>query len=345
MGRLNPMSESKALIIGVAGTELTPDERAFFADNRPWGFILFARSLKQENQIKDLNAALRDSIGNPDAPIFIDQEGGRVQRLRPPLAPNYPPAAKLGEVYERDRQAGLNAARLMSRLHAIDLCKLGFTADCLPVLDVPVPGANSVIGDRAYSNCPQTVLEMGRAAAEGLMEGGILPVIKHMPGHGRGFADSHHNLPIVDASLEDLEAHDFVPFRALNDMPMAMTGHLVFTAIDPHNPATTSKIVISQIIRKYIGFDGLLMSDDVSMNALSGDLATRTSAIFNGGCDVVLHCNGVMDEMKAVADKTPELSGNALRRANAALARLSADDGRNETAMRDAFAKYMAGVA
>lgn len=339
------MSESKAVIIGVSGTELSPDEKALFADTRPWGFILFARSLKDENQIKDLNAALRESIGNPDAPIFIDQEGGRVQRLRPPLAPNYPPASKLGELYARDRQAGLDAARLMSRLHALDLRKYGFTADCLPVLDVPVPGANSVIGDRAYCDNPQSVLAMGRAAAEGLMEGGILPVIKHMPGHGRGFADSHHSLPVVDATLEELMAHDFVPFRALNDMPMAMTGHLVFTAIDKENPATTSKKVVSQIIRKYIGFDGLLMSDDASMNALSGDLATRTSAIFAGGCDVVLHCNGVMEEMKAVAGNTPVLKGEALRRANAALARLETGHGHNEIAMRDAFANHMAGVA
>jgi beta-N-acetylhexosaminidase len=339
------MSESKAMIIGVAGTELTAYEKAFFAEHRPWGFILFARSLKEENQIKDLNAALRDSIGNPDAPIFIDQEGGRVQRLRPPLAPNYPPACVLGDLYARDRQAGLDAARLMSRLHAVDLRKFGFTADCLPVLDVPVPGANSVIGDRAYANQPHIVTELGRAAAEGLMEGGILPVIKHMPGHGRGFADSHHNLPIVDASLAELETHDFVPFRALADMPMAMTGHLVFTAIDPLHPATTSKKVIDEIIRGYIGFDGLLMSDDASMNALSGDLAQRTRAIFSGGCDVVLHCNGVMDEMNAVANNTPILTGKALARAQAALARLDDGNDGDELALRDAFANHLAALA
>jgi beta-N-acetylhexosaminidase len=339
------MSESKAVIIGVAGTELTADEKALFAEHSPWGFILFARSLKDENQIKDLNASLRESVGNPHAPVFIDQEGGRVQRLRPPLAPNYPPASVLGQLYARDRQAGLDAARLMSRLHAVDLRKFGFTADCLPVLDVPVPGANSVIGDRAYSDQPHTVTEMGRAAALGLMEGGILPVIKHMPGHGRGFADSHHNLPVVDASLAELEAHDFVPFRALADMPMAMTGHLVFTAIDPTSPATTSKKVIDEIIRGYIGFDGLLMSDDASMNALSGDLAMRTRAIFAGGCDVVLHCNGMMDEMSAVLDNTPMLAGKALARAEAALARLDNVVDEDELAMRDAFANHLAYVA
>ncbi len=339
------MRESKSVIIGVSGTELTADEKAFYAEHCPWGFILFARNLMSENQIKDLNAALRDSIGNPDAPIFIDQEGGRVQRLRPPLAPNYPSASTLGDIYRRDRQAGLDAARLMSRLHAVDLKKFGFTADCLPVLDVPVPGASSVIGNRAYGEDPRTVMEMGRAAAEGLMQGGILPVVKHMPGHGRGFADSHHNLPVVDVPLAELEAHDFVPFKALNDLPMAMTGHLVFTAIDPDRPATTSPIVIEQIIRGHIGFDGLLMSDDVSMNALSGDFHERTRAIFAGGCDMVLHCNGVMDEMKAVMGQTPVLRSKPLQRANAALARLHNTAGDDEIALRDAFASHLAAVA
>lgn len=339
------MRESKSVIIGVSGTELTADERSFYADNSPWGFILFARNLKDENQIRDLNAALRDSIGNPDAPIFIDQEGGRVQRLRPPLAPNYPSASELGDIYRRNRTAGLDAARLMSRLHAVDLRKYGFTADCLPVLDVPVPGANSVIGNRAYGNVPQTVTEMGRAAAEGLMDGGILPVMKHMPGHGRGFADSHHNLPVVDVPLAELMEHDFAPFKALNDLPMAMTGHLVFTAIDPDHPATTSPVVIDQIIRGHIGFDGLLMSDDVSMNALSGDFHQRTRAIFAAGCDMVLHCNGVMDEMKAVLSETPILGSKALKRAEAALDRLTAAEDVEEAALRGAFANHLAAVA
>lgn len=339
------MSESKALIIGVSGTELTTEERDFFREHKPWGFILFARNCKEANQISDLNAAMRDAIGQPNAPVFIDQEGGRVQRLRPPLAPNYPPASELGMLYNRDREAGLQAARLMSRLHAIDLVKYGFTADCLPVLDVPVEGASSVIGNRAYGFEPFTVTEMGRAAAEGLIEGGILPVIKHIPGHGRGFADSHHNLPIVDASQAELEAHDFVPFKALADMPMAMTGHLVFSAIDPDHPATTSKIVIDRIIRDYIGFDGLLMSDDVSMNALSGDIATRTRAIFAGGCDMVLHCHGIMSEMQDVVANTPLLTGKALKRAEAAMARLLRVDHTDEISLRDRFANHMAMVA
>jgi beta-N-acetylhexosaminidase len=339
------MSESKAVIIGVAGTVPTAGELALYADHNPWGFILFSRSLKEENQIIDLIGALRESVANPDVPVFIDQEGGRVQRLRPPLAPDYPSAQIIGDIYRKDRKAGLDAARLMSRLHAVDLKKFGFTADCLPVLDVPVEGASNVIGNRAYGTDPVTVTELGRAAAQGLMEGGILPVMKHMPGHGRGFADSHHNLPVVDASRSELEAHDFAPFKALNDLPMAMTGHLVFTAIDPDRPATTSPIVINEIIRGYIGFDGLLMSDDASMNALSGDLATRTRAIFSGGCDVVLHCNGVMEEMQAVLANTPVLSGKALERAQKALACLDNTSDDDELAMRDAFANHMAAVA
>ena len=339
------MTESKAIISGVSGTTLTEEERAHFGEHRPWGFILFARNLKEGDQIRDLIAAMRDAASDPDAPVFIDQEGGRVQRLRPPLAPDYPSAAVLGDIYRRDREAGLNAARLLSRLHAVDLKKYGFTADCMPVLDVPVPGANNVIGNRAYSDQPFIVTEMGRAACEGLMEGGILPVIKHMPGHGRGMADSHLSLPIVEASFRELEEHDFIPFKALADMPMAMTAHLVFTAIDPDNPATTSRKVNEEIIRGYIGFKGLLMSDDASMNALSGDLAQRTRAIFNGGCDVVLHCNGVIEEMRMVADNSPVLAGEALERAKRAMACLARDSVDDEMAMRDDFANHVAMIA
>jgi beta-N-acetylhexosaminidase len=339
------MNESKAIISGVSGTVLTEEERAHFAEHRPWGFILFARNLKEGEQIKDLIAAMRDAALLPDAPVFIDQEGGRVQRLRPPLAPDYPSAAVLGEIYKKDREAGLQAARLLSRLHAVDLKKFGFTADCMPVLDVPVPGANNVIGNRAYADQPFIVTEMGRAACEGLMEGGILPVIKHLPGHGRGMADSHLSLPIVHASLKELEEHDFIPFRALADMPMAMTAHLLFTAIDPDNPATTSIKVNEEIIRGYIGFKGLLMSDDASMNALSGDLAERTRAIFRGGCDIVLHCNGVIEEMRAVAANSPVLAGKALERAEAAMARLAIDADDDEISMRDQFANHVAMIA
>lgn len=336
------MSESKAIILGAAGKGLGADEAAFFRGERPWGFILFARNIGEVGQVRDLIAAMRDCAGRPQAPVFVDQEGGRVQRLRPPLAPNYPPAAELGGLYRRDPEAGLRAAWLMSRLHAFDLASLGFNADCLPVLDVPVEGAHGVIGNRAYGRDPETVAALGRAAAEGLLAGGVLPVVKHIPGHGRAGADSHLALPRVEAPLAELRRHDFAPFRALNDMPMAMTAHVVYSAIDSERSATTSRRVINGIIRGEIGFDGLLMSDDVSMQALSGDFAARTDAIVAAGCDVVLHCNGAMDEMRAVASRTPALAGRALERADAALARLQSPDGTDEGAARAEFAELMA---
>lgn len=337
------MSESKAIILGAVGTELSADERAFFRAERPWGFILFARNIAEAAQVQALIAAMRDCAGRPDAPVFVDQEGGRVQRLRPPLAQDYPPAAEIGALWRRDREAGLRAAWLMSRLHAFDLARLGFNADCLPVLDVPAAGAHDVIGNRAYGREPAMVAALGRAAAEGLLAGGVLPVVKHIPGHGRAGADSHLALPRVDASLDELRRHDFAPFKALNDMPMAMSAHVVYAAVDPAAPATTSRRVIDDIIRGEIGFDGLLMSDDVSMKALSGDFAARTDAIVAAGCDVVLHCNGVMDEARAVASRSPVLAGRALSRANAALAKLAPPDATTEAAARDEFAELMGG--
>jgi len=265
-----------------------------------------------------------------------------VQRLRPPIAPNYPAAATLGEVYRSDPEAGLRAAWLMARLIAFDLARLGFSADCLPVLDVPVAGAHDVIGNRAYSDDPQAVAALGRAAADGLMAGGILPVMKHVPGHGRAGADSHQTLPRVDASLEELRSRDFAPFRALAHLPMAMTAHVVYTAIDPENPSTTSAPVIEEIVRGEIGFDGLLISDDVSMKALSGDYSARAAAILAAGCDLVLHCNGSMDEMRAVAKGTPELSGKSLARAAQALSARHAADTTEEEVARATFERLVA---
>jgi beta-N-acetylhexosaminidase len=331
------MSESKAMILGASGLRLSAEEKRFFSGERPWGFILFARNLSEPEQIRDLVAEMRDCVAKTAAPVFIDQEGGRVQRLRPPLADTYPPGAAIGALYRRDREAGLRAAWLMSRLHAADLAGYGINADCLPVLDVPVEGAHDVIGDRAYGKDPDTVAALGRAAAEGLLAGGVLPVIKHIPGHGRALADSHHDLPQVDAAHAALSAHDFPPFRALNDMPMAMTAHVVYAAIDDSQPATTSARVIGDIIRGEIGFDGLLMSDDLSMRALSGDFAHRTEASLAAGCDVVLHCNGVMDEMRPVARAASILSGEALRRAERASALLSPGDGLDIAALRAEF--------
>ena len=336
------MSESKSVIFGCSGLTLTADERAFYADERPWGFILFGRNIGERQQIADLTAALRDAIGRPDAPVLIDQEGGRVQRLRPPLAPNYPWGGDLGDLYMVDEARGLRAAWLMSRLHAFDLLPLGINVNCLPVLDLPVPGAHDVIGRRAYSSDPDVSAAVGKAAAEGLKAGGSMPVMKHMPGHGRSTVDTHHQLPVVEASWAELSERDFRPFKALADEKMAMSAHVVFAAIDRDNPATTSARVVSEVIRAEIGFDGLLMSDDVSMKALSGDFAARARAIFGAGCDVTLHCNGDMAEMRAVASVTPVLAGDAARRADAALAAFGKPDASDEAALRDEFERLTA---
>ncbi|WP_075289220.1 beta-N-acetylhexosaminidase [Pararhizobium arenae] len=336
------MSESKAFISGCKGLSLTDEEKAFFAGERPWGFILFGRNIGEAQQIADLVAEMRESIGNPHALVLIDQEGGRVQRIRPPLLPQYPNGAAIGEIYRRDREEGLRAAWLMSRLHAFDLTRFGITVDCLPVLDVPIEGSSEVIGNRAYGFDPHAVAEIGKAAAEGLKAGGMLPIMKHMPGHGRAFVDSHHKLPVVDVSLDLLERSDFVPFRAMKDELMAMSAHIVFTAVDAENPVTTSARAVDEVIRGRIGFDGLLMSDDVSMNALAGDIETRARGIFDAGLDLVLHCHGIMDEMLAVAKVAPVLAGDALRRTMAAEAGFRVADASDEQALREEFAGLFA---
>jgi len=288
---------------------------------------------------------MRDSVGRPDAPVFIDQEGGRVQRLRPPLVPNYPAASLIGALHASDRQAGLRAAWLLARLHAFDLAKLGITADCLPVLDVPVEGANDVIGNRAYAKQPGPVAELGRATADGLMAGGVLPVMKHVPGHGRAFADSHLALPVVDASRAELAEHDWPPFQALADLPMAMTAHVIFSALDPEHPATTSPAVIRDVVRGAIGFDGLLISDDTSMKALAGTFPEKAQAILAAGCDIVLHCNGVMEEMQGIASRTTSLAGRSLERADAILKLAGAADRVSEAETRAEFAEHFEAVA
>ena len=310
----------KAFIAGVAGTELSTEERSFFRSERPWGFILFKRNVETPTQIAALTGQLREALGEPEVPIFIDQEGGRVQRLGPPNWSSYPAGAVFGQLYDIAPAMGVTAARLSARLIADDLQRIGVTVDCLPLADVPAPGADAVIGDRAYGTEPGKVAAIARAVAEGLEQGGILPVVKHIPGHGRAAADTHFRLPVVDAPKKELETTDFAAFRPLADLPMAMTAHVVFSAYDPVQPATTSATIIEKVIRGLIGFQGLLMSDDVSMNALAGSIAERTRAIFAAGCDVVLHCNGKMTEMRDVAREAPELSGQALQRAKRALA-------------------------
>ncbi|MGH6716464.1 MAG: beta-N-acetylhexosaminidase [Bradyrhizobium sp.] len=310
---------TKAFITGISGTALSSAERRFIAAERPWGFILFRRNVEAPSQAITLISELRDTLGEANAPVMIDQEGGRVQRLQPPHWPVYPAGVVFGRLYDIDPVLGLAAARLSARLIADDLSKLGINVDCLPLADVPVAGADTVIGDRAYGNDPAKVAAIARAVTEGLEQGGILPVLKHIPGHGRAAADSHIELPSVDASESELDRTDFAAFRPLADLPMAMTAHVVFTALDPAHPATTSATMIEKVIRGSIDFQGLLMSDDVSMNALAGTLAERTAAIFAAGCDMVLHCNGKLEEMCEVAGATPELTGRAKERAAAAL--------------------------
>jgi beta-N-acetylhexosaminidase len=312
--------KTRAFITGVSGTELGAEEREFIRAERPWGFILFKRNIETPSQVVQLVRDLREAADEPDAPVLVDQEGGRVQRLGPPHWPVYPPGAVFGTLYDIDPALGLFAARLSARLIAADLFELGVTVDCLPLADVPVAGADAVIGNRAYGTEPAKVAAIARAVTEGLEQGGILPVLKHIPGHGRATADTHFRLPVVDTAKAELERTDFAAFRPLAELPMAMTAHVVFSALDPAHPATTSATIIEQVIRGVIGFQGLLMSDDVSMNALAGSIAERTRAIVTAGCDMVLHCNGKLDEMREVARQTPELSGKALDRARRALA-------------------------
>lgn len=312
------MSGWSQAILGCSGLRVTREERALYRDVRPWAFILFGRNVGSADQVRGLCEELRETIDDPDALVFIDQEGGRVQRLRPPLAKQRKPAKAFGVLYQKNPEAGLEAARLNHRLIAHELRPLGVTANCAPCLDLILPQTTAAIGDRAFSNAAAAVAALGRAAAEGLTQGGVAPVIKHMPGHGRATVDSHLALPVVRADLDDLNAHDFAPFRAMHDQPMGMTAHLVFEAIDPQAPATFSPAVIQELIRDSIGFDGLLMTDDLSMKALKGGFADRTRRALDAGCDVVLHCNGDMAEMKAVASELSELEGRCLERAQAA---------------------------
>ncbi|WP_319796480.1 beta-N-acetylhexosaminidase [Nitrobacter sp.] len=311
---------ARAFITGTSGLILTAQEREFLRHERPWGFILFRRNIDNPLQVARLVQDFRETVEDADAPVLIDQEGGRVQRLNLPHWPAYPPGAVFGVLYDRDRALGLKAARLSAQLIANDLADLGITVDCLPLADVPAPGADAIIGDRAYGTEPDKVAAIARAITEGLELGGVLPVLKHIPGHGRATADTHLKLPVVDASKNDLETVDFAAFKALANLPMAMTAHVVFSAIDATQPATTSATIVEQVIRGTIGFQGLLMSDDVSMNALTGSIAERTRAIVSAGCDMVLHCNGDLAEMRQVAAEAPQLSGAALERAQRALA-------------------------
>jgi len=311
-------------IFGCAGTELTAEERDFFREIRPWGFILFGRNIEKPEQIKRLVRSLREIVNDPLTPVLIDQEGGRVARLKPPQWKERPPAQRFADLHTTAPEDAREAAYLNARLIARDLTDLGINVDCLPVLDVPVEGAHDIIGDRAYGRDPAVIIDLARAVIEGIIEGGVLPVMKHIPGHGRAGADSHLSLPRVSATAEELSASDFVTFRSLNNCPLAMTAHVVYEAIDAQRPATTSPKLIRDVIRGEMGFDGLLMSDDLSMEALSGTLAHRAKASLFAGCDVVLHCNGNLMEMREISTELKPLEDIHLKRADAALAHLSA---------------------
>jgi beta-N-acetylhexosaminidase len=303
-----------AFITGLAGLDLTAREASVLRQARPCGVILFARNVADPQQLRRLVEDAKAAVGADDILVLIDQEGGRVRRLRPPHWRELPPAAAYGAIYAAERARALRAARLAARLTAADLRAVGINTNCAPVLDVPVAGSHEVIGDRAYGQDVGQVTALGRAVAEGFMAGGVLPVIKHIPGHGRAAADSHKSLPVVATGRDELEATDFAPFRALNAMPAAMTAHVVFSAIDAEAAASVSPRVTSEVIRGSIGFDGLLMSDDLGMQALLGSIAERAAAVIAAGSDMALLCSGNLSETEAVAAAVPKLDGTALAR-------------------------------
>src|SRR5262245_16699774 len=335
---------ARAFITGLAGPTLTHDERVLLREGDPWGLILFKRNIDTPDQVRALTASFREAVGR-DAPVLVDQEGGRVQRLGPPHWPAYPAGAAYSRVYDHNAANGTRAAYLGARLIAADLVAVGIDVDCLPLADVPVAGANAVIGDRAYGNDPVKVAVIARSVAEGLLAEGVLPVLKHIPGHGRPTADSHHALPTVDTDHALLMHTDFAAFRPLADLPLGMTAHVVYTAIDPLAPATTSATLVRDVIREWIGFRGLLMGDDISMGALSGPIGQRSRAAIAAGCDIVLHCNGNLDEMREVAAAVPELAREAAARADAALARRGARRNGDLVALRAEWTTLMQGSA
>src|ERR1700722_16788685 len=335
---------ARAFITGVSGTALTSEERAFLREAQPWGLIVFKRNVEAPDQLSALVAGFRDAVGRADAPVLVDQEGGDVHRLPPPQSPRSPAGGDYGRLYDRARAAGLAAARLGARLIAADLLPLGIDVDCLPLADVPVRDADPIVGDRAYGNEPGKVAAIARAIAQGLEAGGVLPGLKHIPGHGRAGVDSHKKLPVCEPARGVLEATDFAAFVPLADLPMAMTAHVVFTAIDPLAPATVSATIVREVIRGFIGFDGLLMSDDISMEALSGSAGERGRDTMAAGCDIVLHCNGDMSEMTAVAAGVPPLAGAAARRAEVALAGRKIPTPLDIAETRTKFFRLMAGA-
>ncbi|MBL4721400.1 MAG: beta-N-acetylhexosaminidase [Alphaproteobacteria bacterium] len=339
------VNASTAAIFGCSGLSLSVDERRFFTECQPVGFILFGRNIETPEQVTSLVAALKSCVTSPNPLILVDQEGGRVARLRPPYWSAYPSAQRIGALYQQNKTEGENAADLVGRLIADELAPLGFNVDCAPVLDVRREGAHDIIGDRAYSDDAAIVARLGRVVSAGLMRGGVLPIIKHIPGHGRAGADSHVELPVVDTSMEALRQTDFAAFRAYADAPMAMTAHVIYSDIDARYPATVSRTVLQTIVRDDIGFDGLLMSDDLSMKALKGVMEERARGAIDAGCDVALHCNGDMAEMVDVASACGRMTLEAMARLDSAQRFLSKPDDFNRAEALEKLETLLKGAA
>jgi beta-N-acetylhexosaminidase len=316
----------QAAIYGLSGTELTADERDFFRDARPVGYILFKRNIESKQQLRALTDAIRDLEGHDEVPILIDQEGGRVARMRPPEWPAFPSGEAFDQLYRLAPSSAIEAARVNARALGLMLHDVGVNVDCLPMLDVRQPGASDIVGDRALGSEPMQVAALGKAILDGLASAGALGVIKHIPGHGRALVDSHHELPVVEASEEELTV-DLEPFERLREAPMGMTSHILYSAWDADRPASQSPFVIQEIIRLRIGFDGFLMSDDIGMEALAGDHGERAAACVTAGCDVALHCDGKLENMLLVANAVGEISPEgAARLARAMAMRFTPDD-------------------
>lgn len=315
----------QAAIYGLEGAQLKPDERAFFRDADPAAFILFRRNCETQNQLQRLTDSLRELSGRPDLPILIDQEGGRVARMRPPEWPAFPAGEAFARLYDAAPSSAIEAARANARAVALMLRSCGINVDAIPMLDVRQEGASDIIGDRALGSEPMQVAALGRAVLDGLASAGVVGIIKHIPGHGRALVDSHKELPVVTADAEELDS-DLEPFERLSSAPMGMTAHVVYTAWDPDLPASLSPTVIGDIIRGRIGFDGWLMSDDIGMEALAGDFASRAAGVVAAGCDVALHCSGKMGEMIAVAGAVPAMSDEGEARLARAMASTMIDD-------------------
>jgi beta-N-acetylhexosaminidase len=308
------MTPPRAVVVGLAGTECADDERRLLAEAQPLGVILFKRNVEHPAQVARLCAEIRAVLGRPDAPILVDQEGGRVQRLGPPHWPRWPSARRLGELAERDVAGACEAAGRLARRIALDLAAVGIDWVCAPVLDLALAATHDAIGDRAYAGDPDVVTALGRAAVDGFLAGGVVPIVKHAPGHGRARVDPHLSLPTVDASLAVLDAADFAPFRALADVPAAMTAHVVYTALDRASPASCSTRVVQDVVRGRLGLQGLLFSDDVDMGALAGSVNARVRAVLAAGNDVALQCNGIRADLAAALAAAPPLSDGALAR-------------------------------